>query len=323
MKLNLLTVAGLTALLAVSGFSLAPRASALGAGDADTMINGYNNAFLVTSGTSAYYKQSIHNGAADNTWVASLDIMGEEDAYERTGSPAQQTLVSNLCTTWLQNTPPGSAATPWSWDGWNDDIGWFTMALARGYQITGNTNFLTQAENGFNYAYNRGWDTQWNGGGIWEQNIDYAQRSNPPATIDKEALSNNSLGIVACMLYQSTHDPASLNQAQQIYGWVWNHIYNSSTGEVYTGISQDGTVNTGTAVYNQGTFVDYANYLYQITGNVNYYNDAVRTINYTKNNLTTGGIISNNAGYLNTWADGTTINGIPTTRGWCKMQTPS
>jgi len=297
---KIITHAGLMALLVVLGCGLTQRVSALGAGDADAAINGYNSAFLVTSGSNAYYKKSLSNGDADGTWVASLDIMGEEDAYDRTGSAADKTLVNNLCATWLKNTPPGSADHPWSWDGWNDDIGWFTMALARGYQITGNTDFLTPAENGFNYAFKRGWDTKWNDGGIWEQQIEYCKNG---AAINKEVLSNDSLGIVACMLYQSTHDVTYLNKAQQIYDWVWHHLYNSSTGQVNTGVAQDGTVNHGTAVYNQGTFVDYANLLYQITGNVNYYNDAKWAIDFTKNNMTTGGVISNSAGYLNTWAD--------------------
>lgn len=292
--------AALIALLAGLGLGSPQWASAIGAGDADTAINAYNSAFLVSSGSSAYYKKSLVDGAADGTWVASLDIEGEEDAYERTGSADQKTLVNNLCTTWLENTPPGSTTQPWKWDGWNDDIGWFAMALIRGYAITGNTNFLTPAENGFNYAFSRGWDTKWNGGGIWEQQIEYCKNG---AAVNKGTLSNDSLGIDACLLYQSTHDVAYLNKAQQIYSWEWSHLFNAGTGQVYTGVSQDGTVDKGTAVYNQGTFVDYANYLYQITGNVNYYNDAKKAVDFTKNNLTTGGVISNSAGYLNTWAD--------------------
>jgi hypothetical protein len=143
-------------------------------------------------------------------------------------------------------------------------------------------------------------DTQYNGGGIWEQQPNMTPPGEP---IGKEALSNNSLGKVACMIYQSTHDQWYLDRATQIYDWVWHHIYNSSTGQVYTGVDRNNVVNTGAAVYNQGTFVDYANLLYQITGNINYYNDAKKAIDYVKNNMTTGGIITNNAGYLNTWAD--------------------
>ena len=98
----------LMVLVVVFGSTLGQRASAIGAGDADSAINAFNNAFLVTSGSSAYYKSSLSNSNNDGTWTASLDIMGEEDAFERTGSTAHQTLVNNLCTTWLQNTPP-----PW------------------------------------------------------------------------------------------------------------------------------------------------------------------------------------------------------------------
>jgi hypothetical protein len=269
--------------------------SSANSGNADAAFNAFNSAFLVNSGGQTYYKKSINDVAADGTWVASLDILVAEDAYERTGSTAHKTLVNNLCSTWLQNTPP-----PWTWDGWNDDIGWFSLALIRGYQITGTANFLTQAKYGFNMAYNRGWDTQYNGGGIWEQQPDMTPAGE---SISKEALSNNSLGKVACYIYQSTHEQAYLDKAIQIYDWVWHHIYNSATGQVYTGIDRDNVVNQGLAVYNQGTFVDYANLLYQITGNINYYNDAKRTIDYVKNNMTTNGIITNSASYLNTWGD--------------------
>ena len=264
-------------------------------GNADAAFNAYNNAFLVNSGGQTYYKKSINDGTADGTWVASLDILVAEDAYERTGSAAHKTLVNNLCSTWLVNTP-----TPWTWDGWNDDIGWFSMALARGYLITGNANFLTKARYGFDMAWARGWDTQYNGGGIWEQQPDMTPAGQP---ISKEALSNNSLGIVACMIYQGNHDQWYLDRAIQIYAWVRSHIYNTSNGQVYGGVDRNNVIDQGTAVYNQGAFVDYANYLHQITGNVMYYDDAKRSIEYVKNNMTTGGIITNNADYLNTWAD--------------------
>jgi hypothetical protein len=272
-----------------------PANATVDPGNADAAFNAFNNAFLINSGGKTYYKKSVNDGAADGTWVASLDIMVAEDAYERTGSAAHKALVNNLCNTWLQNTPP-----PWDWDGWNDDIGWFTMALIRGYQMTGTTNFLTQARYGFDMAWARGWDTQYNGGGIWEQ-----QPEKTPAgeKISKEALSNNSLGIVACLIYQSNHDQWYLDRATQIYSWMRSKLYNASNGQVYTGIDRNNVIDYGTAVYNQGAFVDYANLLYQITGNVTYYNDAKQAVDYVKNNMTTGGVISNNASYLNTWAD--------------------
>ncbi len=285
---------GVMALLVGSCCLLPQSASAITPGDADTAINSFNAAFLVNSGGQTYYKRALNDNASDGTWTLALDIMGMQDAYERTGLPAHRTLVNNLCTSFLQINPP-----PWSWDGWNDDIAWFCIALARGYQMTGTTNFLTQAEYGFNYVFNRGWDTQYNGGGIWEHQPNY------PGTEPhrKEALSNNTMGKLACMLYQSTGNLYYRDKAIQIYNWSRSHIYNPNNGQVYTGVFPDGSINQGTAVYNQGTFIDFANLMHKVTGQVSYYNDAIKAVDFTRTNLTTNGIISNNAGYLNTWAD--------------------
>ena len=167
--------------------------------DADLIFDGFNRAFLVDD---SYYKAAINDEKPSNTWNASLMIMVAEDAYERTGSEKHKALVEELCASWLKRTPP-----PWDWDGWNDDIGWFAMALMRGYQITGNPEFLKQAKYGFDMAYKRGWDTQYNGGGIWEQQPEKTPKGEK---ISKEVLSNDSLGLVACLIYQSTKEQSYL-----------------------------------------------------------------------------------------------------------------
>ncbi len=289
LKTKFIAQAGLLALFV--GLSCAP-ASAVESGDADLMFNGFNQTFLVNS---SYYKESIKEEKPIDTWRSSLTIMVAEDAYERTGSAEHKALVNELCASWLKRTPP-----PWEWDGWNDDIAWFTMALARGYQITGNPEFLKQAQYGFDMAWKRGWDTEFNGGGIWEQQPDKTPKGEK---ISKEALSNDGLGMVACLLYQSTHEQKYLDRANQIYDWVWHNLYDPETGQVYTGVERDGKVDKGAAVYNQGLFIDYANTIYQITGSQTHYNDAKRSLDYAKNKQTKDGIFSNNAKYLDTWAD--------------------
>ena len=262
------------------------------ASDADLMFDGFNRAFLVNS---SYYKTSLKDEKPMGTWGGSLDIMVAEDAYERTGSAQHKALVEELCSSWLKRTPP-----PWDWDGWNDDIGWFALALIRGYQITGNPEFLKQAKYGFDMAYQRGWDTQTNGGGIWEQQPEKTPKGEK---ISKEVLSNDSLGLVACLIYQSTKDKSYLDKANQIYDWVWHNLYDFKTGQVYTGVDREGKVDKGAAVYNHGLFIDYANTLSQLNNSRTHYNDAKRTIDYVKNNLTKDGIISNSQGYLDTWGD--------------------
>ena len=260
--------------------------------DADIMFKGFNDAFLVDD---SFYKSGLNDDKPSNTWNGSLMIMVAEDAYERTGSAEDKALVEELCSSWLKRTP-----TPWEWDGWNDDIGWFSLALMRGYQMTGNPDFLKQAKYGFDMAYARGWDTQYNGGGIWEQQPDKTPKGEK---ISKEALSNDSLGLVACLIYQSTKEQTYLDKANQIYDWVWHNLYDFNTGQVYTGIDRDGVVDKGAAVYNHGSFIDYANTLSKLNKSRTHYNDAKRTIDYVKNNLTKNGILSNNQGYLDTWAD--------------------
>ena len=61
-------------------------------------------------------------------------------------------------------------------------------------------------------------------------------------------------------------------------------------------------MNTGTALYNQGTFIDVAALLYKITGNGNYLRDAQNAVAFAQNNLMVNGICSNGAAYLDTWA---------------------
>jgi uncharacterized protein YyaL (SSP411 family) len=260
------------------------------AGLADAAFAAFNAAYLVKANGQTYYTKSLADRTADGTWTQDLDIQVAEDAYERTGDPAIKTLVDNLLQTWLAQTPP-----PWSWDGWNDDIGWFSLALVRGYQMTGNAMFLTQAEYGYNFAFGRGWDTTSNGGGIWEE-----QPANGGTS--KQALSNDSLAQVAAMIYQSTGNAIYLQQTQQIYAWVRTHIFDPNLGQVYTGVKPDGTVDKSASLYDQGTFVDLAQLLYSITGQKQYYDDAAAAVGFAQKKLTVNGICSDSATYRNTWA---------------------
>ncbi len=286
MKLSTRLALGLRVL-----FAAPEMAAALGSGDAANMFTAFNNAFLST-GSSTFYKTSLQNQSPDGYWVGALDNQAAEDAYDVTGDPAYKTLVNNLCETWIANNEP-----PWDYINYNDDVGWDTLALIRGYRITGNTDFLNIAEYGFNFAYNRGWDTQSNGGGIWECQPSACGSS------EKDALSNDSLGKVACILYQSTHNTTYLNYCRGIYDWVWNHIYDPSTGAMNFGVYSSGQVDTALNAYNQGTWLDYAGLVYEITGDQNVKNDAQKVLDFAKNSLTTNGIFSNHDPSLNTWAD--------------------
>lgn len=177
--------------VALAVLSAVPQiVTAISSGDADTIFQSFNNALLVKNGNEFYYKERLNETTKfDESWRGCLNILVAEDAYERTGDPAQKKLVNDLLTTWLGKTEP-----PWTWNWWNDDLGWYSMALTRGYLITGTLDFLEQAKYGFNLAFDRGWDTKYNDGGIWEENPEGAGNKQ----LKKEALSNDSLGKYSC-----------------------------------------------------------------------------------------------------------------------------
>jgi len=254
----------------LSGFLVSTRAKAQS--EAAAAYSAYNSAFLVTSGP--YYSTTLLSQGTTEAkmYTAANDIEVAEDAYQYSHSQADQTLVIGLLNRFLVTN-----GTDWSYDTWNDDIGWMTNIFVRGYQLTGQANYLTEAENEWNMAYNRGSDSSL-GGGIWEN------QSKP----DKEALSNDSFIFEAVQLYQLTGDSTYLTKAESIYSWVRTNLVNTTTsnnglgepGQVNQGINANGTLNAGDGFYNAGTWIKAANDLYRITNTQQYHDDALRTINH-------------------------------------------
>ena len=294
------TIATLGAILPVtlqdnSGNTLAGSVRVVVQTLADQQFDAYNKAYLIQTQNNlglVYYARSLTNRNTDGGWTLAIDIEGAEDAYEYSHSPVNQQLVHSLCTHFLLQSP-----TPWDGDYWNDDIGWFALVLVRGYQMTGNVNFLNAAEYGFNMAFARGWDTNFNNGGIWER-----QPSDMTGMPAKNPLACDSLLQVTCMIYQSTGDTNYLNRALQIYSWVRTNIFNPSTGQVYGQVDTNGVIDTSSMLYNQGTFTDCANLLHNITGQQMYYDDAHKAVDYAIAHCTVNGIFSKSATYLYTWA---------------------
>ena len=268
---------------AMGGFIAMPQlVAAYAEGDALTMYEAFNKAFLHTSGDTAYFTKSLTNKAEDGSWTLDQDIFMVQDYYELTGDPKTLTLIENLLTTWLYYNPP-----PWDGDTWNDDIGWYTLGLMRGYQATLNQTYYQYAKTGYDMAFKRGWDTAHNGGGIWE----LQPTGDGKAT--KCVLSNLSLSRVACMIYQSMRDKDYLNQCIQIYDWNRKTFFNAGTGEVIGCIVEDGTLQYGDDGYNQGLMADQANMLWLITGQESYLQDAQLAISYGFSKVAKNGIYTN------------------------------
>lgn len=277
----------MTIILAMAGTLVTPVAPARAATlpSPDTVLQDWNDSFLVQGGsTGTYYTDQLKSTGTERagTWIAALDILVADDAYQRTHAPADWQRVSDLVTTFLADD-----GTTWtSWDGWNDDIAWMVTATLRGYLATGNTNWLNVAATQWNAAYDRGWTTA-GGGGIWENDTDYS----------KCALSNDPMISTAVSLYEITGDGSYLTKAEAIYDWVRANLVNTTTGVVNEciafpdGASGGTTLQASDNAYNAGSFIEAADSLYRVTGNSEYYDDAQRTADHFLNTVP---IVANN-----------------------------
>ena len=264
--------------------------------EADATYDAYNKNFLVQSNGYTYYNLKLNSVGTSKArlWVAALDIAVTEDHYDRTHDAESRQLISALLDTFETDFGDGKN---WSYDGWNDDIGWMVNAFLRGYRITGNPEYLTVAKNNYDMAIKRGWDDTL-GGGIYENSTKKG----------KEALSNDPFVWEGVWLYEDTGDIAYLTKAEVIYDWVRTHLFNYTNsdnaigvpGRIRQGVKADGTVDGGDNFYNSGSFLEAANALYGATGNSEYYSDAIVLITHV---IRAGPILHNRSeGQENQWA---------------------
>jgi MYXO-CTERM domain-containing protein len=260
--------------------------------------NAWNTAFLAHDNGNTYYSNNpVTEAPLDNVggWSIALSIETAEDVYQRNHTSAQRQLVNDLMTTYLDTQGATSAkwcATTYNeygggWeDGWNDDNGWMITAVLHAYQITGNADFLTVAQQTWDCVYMRGWDTKYSGGGIWELMDNVAPTFSSTDGASKCALSNDPFIIWGVVLYQITGDQSYLTKAAAIYGWVHDQLFDSQTGAVANCLNfANSGDTTGTSshddwLYNEGTFIQSAEAMYRVTGTTAYYQDALLALNH-------------------------------------------
>ena len=102
------------------------------------------------------------------------------------------------------------------------------IAFARGHLITGSANFRNVAKNNWDAMYNRAWDTNFTGGGLW-WNTD---------NLYKNAAVNGPAAIAACLLYNIYGDSSYLIKAQAIYAWERRVLFNTGNGSIADGINR-------------------------------------------------------------------------------------
>lgn len=261
--------------LVVSAFASSARAD-----QADDAFNAWNSAFLVKTGGDTFYSTTAISAGTQRsgTWVGALDIAVAEDYYEHTHLAVDRARVNDLVTTFI-----AKEGKDWNGDTWNDDIAWMVIALLRGYQVTGNDQFLTIAENNWNMAYSRGWDTKYGNGGVWEDMNHVTPVWNQPSKCN---LSNNPLIKMGIVLYRITGDASYLDKCKGMYAWIREKLFDPKTGLVNeclafkTTADTAGFVQTSDNAYNSGSFLEAADALYRATGEQSYLDDATLAISH-------------------------------------------
>jgi predicted alpha-1,6-mannanase (GH76 family) len=240
--------------------------------DADAAFDAYNTNFYVVHDSFGFYKTNLRGGRSD-FWKQAEQIEMIEDAFERTGSAAHRQMIAQSIAGFTNHF-----GLDWTWNKFNDDIIWMTIACARGFLATSNNTYRALAEKNFDAVYSRGWDTRL-GGGLWWT----TDRTGKHACINSPAV------ISACLLFQISGDKSYLTKAKAIYAWERSALFNLATGAVGDNIKSNGVVNPKVFTYNEGTFIGAANYLCKLTGDTNYFDDALLAANFTKNILCGGG----------------------------------
>lgn len=241
---------------------------------ADSSFYYYNKAFLLEKKNSkdglTYYRENQTSTHWSYFWNQALIILMVEDRYECRKDESLKPLITNLLDAFRQHekNPKTNDIMDWTWNDFQDDLLWAGLAFIRGYQITGNERFLEQAKWDWDFLYKRGYDTALGGGLWWDIH-----------NANKSGLSNNPAVSMACYLYEATGNVTYLDQAKDIYNWIYTTL-REPNGAIDENISKDGVKTHSYNVYNVGAYIEAANALHRVTGNDIYAQHAKESIQF-------------------------------------------
>lgn len=185
-----------------------------------------------------------------------------------------------------------------------DDIQWWTITLARAYQLFGEDEYLHLSEKSFSrvwYGSSKVGDTgsydPEKGGMFWCWHPIKTPNPNNSEHDGKMACINFPTVIAAMTLYNCVpgnreipnEDEKPLYQtkvgylekAKKIYNWGINNIFDKETGKVADSKHGNGNPNWKAHVYNQATFIGASVLLYQATNERVYLENAILAADYT------------------------------------------
>ena len=183
-----------------------------------------------------------------------------------------------------------------------DDIMWWTITLARAYELFGVEDYLRFSEESFSrvwYGSKKVGDTgsydKVNGGMFWQWQPIRNPKPNQPND-GKMACINFPVVVAALTLYinvpkrrkeSAEEAPKYQTKAQylakgkEIYEWGVENLLDKKTGKVADSRHGKGTPAWKAHIYNQATFIGASVLLYKATGKKSYLNNAILAADYS------------------------------------------
>ncbi len=246
---------------------------------AKTAIDKFLSVFYVKDEKSGYI-------AGEDFWQQAEIFEIIIDAYEQIRDEKYLTVINDMYQGFISNH-----GEDWSYNEFNDDIMWMTIACTRAYSVTQDKKYLEQAEKHFNLVFDRAWSEDLGGGLFWKTE-----------NKTKNSCINCPAAIAACLLGSATGKKEYIDKAVMIYKWGKKNLF-GTTGAVFDAYDMKTGVNQWCSTYNQGTFIGEAMKLYQYFGDETYLADAKKAADYTVNTMFSGRV-------MNTEGDGNDLPGF-------------
>ena len=195
----------------LSGYN---SALAFDAATRSSCYNSWKSQFYWSDAWGGNLRLAQGSGAPVGFFCYALCIEAMEDAVA-VGLENADT-INKVCTGFVN-----SNGSDWTWNPFNDDLFWASIAFSRAYQITGNTQWRTLAKNSFDTAYNRGLDSD---AGMFQT----TSRTYPKATV-----TTDTGCLAAYLIYKNSGDSSYLGKAQGLYYHLCAHAWVPSSGMVY------------------------------------------------------------------------------------------
>ena len=209
--------------------------------EAKDMWTGYNNDFYTTGDGGNIFVASP-GGSITPLWQFANEIEMAEDGYwfmanhySSESRSSYVTEINNLCTGFQ-----GHNGKLWTSDPYNDDIIWSVMAFARANIITGNSQWLSDAESNFNAVWGRAQP-----GGVTDGSNGLEQVTQSGTGPRMYANVNYAFVIAGYMLNGITNDSSYKTKADAVYKWAQAHLYAYNAAP-----AQNGSGNVCSRIYN-------------------------------------------------------------------------